>query len=170
MVKNLIPWRKKKHEVEVLKPHDDPTDHLNRSMADLVHELFRPFDEAWSGSLLHPGRTAWSRLPSIDVVESDEAVTVTADLPGLEEKDVDVILNDHTLTLKGERREERTTKDRNVHRIERTFGSFYRTIPLPDGIDRDRVEATFKRGVLRVRLAKRPGAHPSIRRIPVKAA
>ncbi|HMO03073.1 MAG TPA: Hsp20/alpha crystallin family protein [Kiritimatiellia bacterium] len=170
MVKNLIPWKRKKHEVEVLKPHDDPTYHLSRSMADLVHELFRPFDEAWSGSLLHPARAAWSRLPSIDVVESDDAVTVTADLPGLEEKDVEVVLDDHTLTLKGERREERTAKNGNVHRVERTFGSFYRSIPLPEGIDRDRVEATFKRGVLRVHLAKRPDARPSTRRIPVKAA
>lgn len=170
MVKNLIPWKKRKHEVEVLKPNDDPTYHLTRGMADLVHALFRPFDEVRTSGLLHPVRTGWNRLPSVDVVETDEAVTVTADLPGLEEKDVDVLIDDHSLTLKGERREERTTKHGNTHRTERTFGSFYRTVPLPDGIDRDRVEATFKRGVLRVHIAKHPGARSSVRRIPVKAA
>jgi HSP20 family protein len=168
MVKNLIPWKKKKHEVEVLAPDDDPTFALTRGMSDMVHQLFRQFDERFPHSLFrsHAGMSA---MPSVDVVESDDAVTVTADLPGLDEKDLNVSLDDHFLTLRGERKEEREKKGKNYHQIERSYGTFHRSIALPEGIDRDNVEASFKKGVLQVKIAKKPGSPHSVRRIPVKA-
>ncbi len=168
MVKNLIPWKKKKHEVEVLAPDDDPTFALTRGMSDMVHQLFRQFDER----LPHPlfrAHAGTGVMPSVDVAESDNEVVVTADLPGLDEKELNVSLDEHFLTLRGERKEEREKKGKNYHQVERSYGAFHRSIALPEGIDRDHVEATFKKGVLQVKIAKKPGTSHPVRRIPVKA-
>ncbi|HMO51937.1 MAG TPA: Hsp20/alpha crystallin family protein [Kiritimatiellia bacterium] len=168
MVKNLIPWRKKKHEVEVLRPEqDDPTYDLTRGMADMMDHFFRRFDADFGGSLLR-GDFASSATPRLDIAETGEEVTVTADLPGLDEKDIQVSLDGDLLTLRGERRHEHEDKRKNYHRIERSYGSFVRTVALPEGIDRDNVKASFKKGVLTVTIGKTPGAKPSRRRIPVQ--
>jgi len=170
MVKNLIPWKKKAHEVEVLKPHaDDPTYDLTRSMSDMVEHFFRRFDEDFGGPLFRR-EFGMARLPQVDLAETDREVTVTADLPGLEEKDIQVSLEDDVLILRGERRHELEEKKKHYHRVERTYGSFHRAIALPEGIDRDNVKATFKKGVLHVTIGKRPDAKPSRRHIPVEAA
>lgn len=166
MVKNLIPWKKKHHEVEVMRPHDDPTYDLTRGMADMVNQLFRRFDDDLGGSLLR-NEFGFSRMPSVDIAETDNEVTVSADLPGLEEKDIQVSLENDVLTLKGERKHEHEEKKKNYHRIERSHGSFQRSIALPEGIDRENVKATFKNGVLNVKIGKLPGARSSRRRIPV---
>jgi HSP20 family protein len=168
MVKNLIPWKKKSHEVEVLSPNDDPTFNLTRGMADMVNQLFRPFNDQWSRSLFR-NLSGFTTTPNIDVEETDKEVRVTADLPGLEEKDVQIDLDEHFLTLRGERKDEREKKGKNFHHIERSYGAFHRSIALPDGIDRDNVNATFKKGVLKVTIGKLPGHERSVRRIPVKS-
>jgi HSP20 family protein len=168
MVKNLIPWKKQKHEVEVLKPHDDPTFGLTRGLSEMVNQMFRRFDEH---GVFSPSRKdfGFSEMPSIDIAETDDALTVSADIPGLEEKDVQVSLEERTLILRGERRHEHEDKKKNYHLIERSYGSFHRTISLPDGINHDDVKASFKNGVLKVRLGKVPGAKSSSRKIPVEA-
>lgn len=172
MVSNLIPWKKKSrnNEVEVLRPlRDDPTYDLTRSMSDMVDHFFRRFDSDF-------GMTPWlrddaglGRMPSIDVAETDEEVTISADLPGLDEKDIKVTLDGDTLTLRGERKHEKEEKRKNYYRAERSYGSFIRSIALPEGIDRDNVKATFKKGELNVRIGKLPGAKSSRRHIPVEA-
>jgi len=166
MVKNLIPWKKKSHEVEVLKSHDDPTFGLTRGMADMVNQLFRRFDDDLGGSLLR-SEFGFSSMPSVDISETDTEVTVSADLPGLEEKDIQVTLENDVLTLKGERKHEHEEKKKNYYRMEKSYGSFHRSVTLPEGIDKDNVKATFKNGVLNVKIGKVPGAKPSQRRIPV---
>jgi HSP20 family protein len=168
MVKNLIPWKKRNHEVEVLSPNDDPTYNLTRGMAEIVNQLFRPFDDSWSRSLLRT-RSGIAAMPKIDVEETDNEVNVTADLPGLDEKDVQIDLDDQFLTLRGERKEEREKKGKNYHHIERSYGAFHRSIALPDGVDRDQVKATFKKGVLKVKIGKLPGHERSVKRIPVES-
>jgi HSP20 family protein len=166
---NLIPWKKKNHEVEVVKPHDDPTFGLTRSMADMVNDLFRSFDEEMGGFLSRRD-TGWDTFPQVDISETDQDVTVSADFPGLSEKDIKVELDGDYLILKGERKHEHEDKKKNYHRIERSYGSFHRTVALPEGTDPENVNASFKNGELKVRIAKLPDAKKSSRRIEVNAA
>ncbi|HMP88693.1 MAG TPA: Hsp20/alpha crystallin family protein [Kiritimatiellia bacterium] len=165
MVKNLIPWKRKKHEVEVLKPQGDPTYDLTRGMSDMVNQLFRRFDPEVS-SFFRPD-FGWSNLPAVDIAETDKEITVTADLPGLDEQDIHVSLENDTLLIRGERKHEKEEKNKNYYRVERSYGTFHRSIALPDGADRDNIKATFKKGVLNVTIGKMPGAKAARRQIPV---
>jgi HSP20 family protein len=105
----------------------------------------------------------------LDAAETDKAVTVTADLPGLEEKDIELSLNENVLSLKGEKKTESEEEGKNFYRRERTSGAFYREIELPAEIEAAKVAATFKNGVLTVTLPKSEKAKEESRRIPVKA-
>lgn len=100
-------------------------------------------------------------VPSVDVAESDKEVTVTAELPGISEKDVDVTLSDDVLTIKGEKKAEREEKDKNYYMSERTYGSFERSFRLPESADPAKISADFQNGVLTVRVQKRAGAAKS---------
>ncbi len=106
-------------------------------------------------------------VPSLDVTETDEAIEVHLEVPGVEEKDLDVSLTDDLLTISGEKRSEHEDKDDRVHRIERRYGRFSRTLRLPAEVDAGRVEASYEAGVLKVVLPKTPEAKP--RRIEVKS-
>lgn len=108
--------------------------------------------------------------PEIDISETDKAFAVKADLPGVEEKDVDVSVADGVLTLKGERRTEKETKETKLHRVERSFGTFERVMSLPADIDEAKISASFKKGVLTVTLPKKPAAKKSTKKISVKTA
>ncbi len=105
--------------------------------------------------------------PRIDVRESDNETVIEAELPGMKKEDVDVSISNGTLTVKAERREEKEKNRRGFYSLARSWSVFEKTIPLPDGIDIDHVEASFKRGVLRVILPKTAGARERIRQIPV---
>jgi len=124
-------------------------------------EMNRLFDDALRGfgmpSLLGPafGRMSMGTLmPQIDVSESDHEIQVTAELPGIDEKDVEVILADHMLTIRGEKKAEREQKDRDYHLMERSHGTFSRSLPLPFAADPSQVKAAFKNGVLTVTIQK----------------
>jgi len=106
-------------------------------------------------------------FPRIDVRESDNETVIEAELPGMKKEDVDVSISNGTLTVKAERREEKEKNRRGFYSLARSWSVFEKTIPLPDGIDIDHVEASFKRGVLRVILPKTDGARERIRQIPV---
>ena len=109
-------------------------------------------------------------VPAVDVTEDDKAYRIAAELPGMDEKDVEVAVSGGTLTIKGEKRQERETKEPNYYLSERSYGSFQRAFALPDGIDRDRIEAGFAKGVLTVTLPKKPEAQQPAKRIEVKSA
>ncbi len=106
-------------------------------------------------------------FPRIDVRESDNETVIEAELPGMKKEDVDVSISNGTLTVKAERREEKEKNRRGFYSLARSWSVFEKTIPLPDGIDIDHVEASFKRGVLRVILPKTAGARERIRQMPV---
>lgn len=106
-----------------------------------------------------------SLMPSVDVTEDDKAITVTAELPGLTEKDVEVTLHNGMLTLKGEKREEKT--DAEAHVTERRYGRFQRSFQLPDGVDEAAITANVDKGVLQVTVPKNPKAAPKARSIPI---
>jgi HSP20 family protein len=106
--------------------------------------------------------------PRLDVVDEGEAVRISADLPGMERKDVEVLVEDDVLVLRGEKKLESTREEKGCYRVERAFGSFQRMIPLPEDVDAEHAEARFDKGVLTLRLPKRPGATPDVRKIEIK--
>ena len=143
--------------VPVVKRSAPPNREIDRffdSLADEFRHLFR-----WP-SLWHPERWLPSRelmrthMPAVDVYDETDAVVVKADLPGMAKDDIDVSLSGSTLTIKGEKKKEEEVKDEDYYRWERSYGAFARTIDLPAEVKTDEVTATFKEGVLEVRLPK----------------
>ena len=108
--------------------------------------------------------------PVVDVVEKEKEYQISAELPGLEEKDVEVSVADDMLTIKGEKKEEKEEKKKDYYLHERHFGSFERSFGIPDGVDADKIEAHFKNGVLTVTLPKTPEAQKSEKKIAIKTA
>lgn len=108
--------------------------------------------------------------PAIDIVEEPGGYKLTAELPGMAEKDVELVVSGDTVTLKGEKKQESERKDKNCTLSERCYGSFQRTFTLPDGVDRDKITAEFAKGVLTVTLPKNPAAVAEPKKIEVKAA
>jgi len=98
--------------------------------------------------------------PRVDIRETDDALLLQAELPGIDKKDIRLEVKDGVLTLSGERRYEKDVKEENVHRVERAYGSFSRSFSLPTNVDADKVDANMKNGVLEVRLPKRESAKP----------
>jgi HSP20 family protein len=111
---------------------------------------------------------SWVAAPAIDFVERDNAFEVTAELPGLDEKNIEVKLSNGVLTIKGQKEEDKVEKKEDFHLRERRFGSFVRSIRVPETVDADKVEASFKKGVLAVTLPKRPEAQKPVKKIEVK--
>jgi len=112
----------------------------------------------------------WGAAPAVDIVEKEKAYEVTAELPGMDEKNIEVKLANGGLTIKGEKQEEKEEKKKDYYLHERRFGSFERYFAVPEGVDTDKIEATFKKGVLTVTLPKKPEAIKPEKKIEVKAA
>jgi len=113
---------------------------------------------------------AWPTVPAVDITDTEKAYEITADLPGIDEKNVDVKVTNGVLTIKGEKREEKEEKKKDYYLRERNFGSFERSFQVPDGVDNDKIEASFKKGVLTVTLPKKPEAQTAAKKIDIKAA
>jgi HSP20 family protein len=107
--------------------------------------------------------------PAVDVVEKENEYAISAELPGLDEKDVEVTVADGVLTLKGEKKEEREEKTKDYYLSERSFGSFRRSFRLPDDVDVAKIDASFRKGVLRLTLPKSAAAKPKSQKIAIKA-
>ena len=107
--------------------------------------------------------------PAVDVVEKENEFQITAELPGLDEKDIEVSVADDILTIRGEKKEEREEEAKNYHLSERRYGSFLRTFQLPAGIDVEKIAATFRNGVLTITLPKTPEAQTKEKKIAVQA-
>jgi len=106
--------------------------------------------------------------PAMDVTESDIAYEIVAELPGMDEKNVDVTLANGVLTIKGEKKEEREEKKKGYYLSERSFGAFARSLRLPDGVDAAKIDATFKNGILNITLPKTAEAKQSEKKITIK--
>jgi HSP20 family protein len=164
-ITDLIPWNRGKRQVSVQREEREPFLALQREMNQL-------FDDFWGGSWLTPfgmSEREWPVFsPQVDVVETDTEVKVQAELPGLEEKDFEVSVSQDTLTIRGEKKQEKEEKGRNYYRAERSYGSFQRSIPLPRTVDTDRVSAEFSKGVLTISLPK-VAAQEDRKKVVVKA-
>ncbi|MDP2622119.1 MAG: Hsp20/alpha crystallin family protein [Hyphomicrobiales bacterium] len=143
----------------------DPFSQLQRE----VDRLFGEFSRGMP-ALGWPFAGEGALTPSIDVSETDQSLELTAELPGVEEKDIDVTLSNNLLTIKAEKKAEKESKDKTYHLVERSYGAVRRTISVPFDADPDKVEARFDKGVLKVTLPKPPGAAKKERSIKIKAA
>ena len=148
---------------------------MDTQIAKFRDELDRAVERVWRGGSPFsifadmPVLKGWTAgWPAIDVTEDEKGVTIRADVPGMEAKDVNVEVVGKTLCIRGEREEEKETKDASVWRSERRFGSFERTIALPDYIDTEKLEAKYEKGTLKVTAPRIPGESP--KRVEVKAA
>jgi len=135
---------------------------LFKEMEDMVKHFWELFpDEGLTGDLTFD----WS--PRLDIAESEHAIEVKVELPGLEKKDIDISLDGEMLVIKGEKRHEKEEKGKKFHRIERSYGSFHRTLRLPVGVMADKIEAAYTDGVLIITLPKTEEAKKRIAHIDV---
>ncbi len=155
-VRDMIPWRGKEARLARL---DDPLASLQRRMNSLFEDFFEP-----------GLRAGGAFVPSVDVADKEKEVVVTAELPGMEEKDIEVTVDEGVLSICGEKCEESKKERKGYYQVERSFGSFYRTIPLPAAVDRDQVKAVFKKGVLEITLPKTAEAQKKGKKIKVETA
>jgi HSP20 family protein len=128
----------------------DPLDAFPRSLK-LWEE---PFNRFFGDPAVRP----WT--PAVDIVETEDELTLRADLPGMNQEDIDVQIENGTLTLKGTRKLEQEEKDKGYHRIERSYGSFMRAFSLPETVDAETAKASYKDGVLQIAFARREAAKP----------
>lgn len=161
-MKSLLPslWDDRKKAPE-------PFGALHREVDRLFDEFSRGFFPTFANGR---GPSLAALTPSIDVSETDKAIEVTAELPGVDEKDVEVTLTDDILTIRGEKKTETEDKKKDYHLVERSYGMFRRSMAVPAGIDPDAIKAEFSKGVLKVTLPKTPEAAKNARKIEVKAA
>ena len=165
--RDLIPWSRQENRLPVPVSAERGRDNDTHPLLSLHREVNRLFDDAFRsfGVPAFAGLDRAAGWPHVELGETDKEIRVTAELPGLDEKDVEIIVEDGALTLRGEKRSEVEDMDRGY--TERSYGRFERRIGLPQGIDRDHADATFRNGVLTVTLPKTEAANENVRRIPV---
>lgn len=139
-----------------------------RELFGFGRDMDRLFDGLWSNDHgTAPREAVWR--PSVDIAETDRDFVLIADLPGIAREDLDITLVDDRLTIKGRRHRESESKEGNVHRVERAYGTFTRTFDLPAAVDTEAVAATYKDGVLEVTVPKAEEARPKQIEVKVSA-
>jgi HSP20 family protein len=157
--------------IEITKPARTPATRqsgLFEEIRDEMNRVFERFESGWPRWTNLPAR--WSTnfmMPSLDVHENDKSFSIEVELPGVEEKDVSVTVNNGLLTVRGEKKSEREEKKENYYLAERSFGSFERSLRLPETLDDSKIEARFDKGVLRITAPKRPEALKAERKIAI---
>jgi HSP20 family protein len=146
-ITDLIPWKRQE------KPRQEEAPALQ-----IQQQMDRLFDNFFRGSGLEqfgPFREGWDVFnPQVDAIETDRDITVSVELPGMEEKHIDLTLSRDMLTISGEKRQEKEEKGRNYFHAERSYGSFRRSVPLPCEVDAAKADAVFRKGVLTITLPK----------------
>ena len=163
----ILPLRRRGNTMPVRRENDSPVMAIQNEMNRMFDQFFNdPF-----GILpITTAKNISDFMPRIDVSETETAMNVTAELPGMEEKDVQLSLENDALVISGEKKNDVEEKGKNFHRIERSYGSFQRIIPLVSEIQADKVEAVFRNGVLTVTLPKTPAAAKQTRKIAIKSS
>jgi len=146
----------------LMKLTDFPELSWMRRELDRLTGAMRPFELFDQGE----GLAAWS--PAVDISEDDNSITIKADLPDVDRKDINVSVENGMLTIQGERKREKEEKKKNYHRVERSFGSYVRSFSLPESVDKDKIAAECKNGVLTLTLPKRPEKKAKPAQIEVK--
>jgi HSP20 family protein len=164
-ISDLIPWGANKGSQIAKRNEDNPVFSLQRDVNRIFDDFWRRFDQQF-GALARGDAGG----PRTDVAETEKALQVSVELPGIDQKEIDVSLTDGALTIKGEKKNARDENKNGYHLSERSYGSFYRSVPLPQGVDSDKAEAEFKNGVLTVTLPKTQEALARVKKIDVKAS
>ncbi|MBF0100624.1 MAG: Hsp20/alpha crystallin family protein [Desulfobacterales bacterium] len=147
-MRNLIPWRKQKNEVK--SSIEDHINHFHREMNTLFDRFFEKRSNDFPVNLVDEGN--WQ--PKVDISEGKKDIIIKAEIPGIEPKDLDISLNGRVLVIKGEKKNEKESKEKNYHRIERSYGYFNRTLELPTDVIESEVNASYKNGILNIELKK----------------
>jgi HSP20 family protein len=157
-------------KTEITKPAETsrsrPRD-IFSAMRDEMDRVFEHFERGWPRLPSLFRRDDGFSVPNLDLRETSNALVLEAELPGVDEKDVSVTLANGVLTIKGEKKQEKEEKGENYFVSERNFGSFERSIRLPDTIDENKIEAKFEKGILKVTAAKKPEAVKAERKIEI---
>jgi HSP20 family protein len=162
-VRDLIPWNRGTQAPSVFRGSDmDPFLSLHRNVNRLIDEVFRGFDTPSAFGQMMTRNGTW---PTVEVSENDKEIRVIAEVPGLEEKDIEVTLDDGVLVIRGERKSETEDKDRQFS--ERYYGRFERRLALGHEVEEDKVDAKFNNGVLLITLPKTAKAQASAKRIAI---
>lgn len=141
------------------------------SLRDEMERLFDSFEpRLWFDRPIVTSERAFPLCPAIDLLETDKGYAITAELPGLEPDAIHVKLSNGTLTISGEKSDEKTEVDANYHLSERRWGSFQRTVRMPENVEQDKIDAQFAKGVLTIHMPKSKAALASEKTIAVKAA
>lgn len=168
---DFVPWTRERvaHPRSQGAPEESPFLALHREMNRLFDETLRGFGSAPARGLAPAGS---GFVPRLDVAENESEIRIMLELPGLEQKDVDVSLTGDILVVRGEKRDRREaagSKDERWHRIESRYGAFERALQLPCEVEGDKTSARFEHGVLTIVLPKAPSARPQVRRIDVQS-
>jgi HSP20 family protein len=166
-ITDLIPWNRTARPLGMRRREMDPFSSLRREIDRVFSDFLN--DWPWMGRMSLFDRQFSTFMPTVDVTETDKEFCVTAELPGMEEKDIEVSYSDGGLTIKGEKREEREETRGDYYHSERQFGAFERTIPLPEDVNPDKAKASFKKGVLKITLPKTEEARSHKKTIPIEA-
>jgi HSP20 family protein len=157
--------------METWAPFSSLRREMDRLFDDFGRDFWRsPFRSGFGIEPFWQKQMTWAATPAVDVVESEKAYEVTAELPGMDEKNIEVKLSNGNLTIKGEKQEAKEEKKKDYYLQERQFGSFERSFQVPDEVDSSKIEATFAKGVLKVTLPKKAEAQKPAKKIEVKAA
>lgn len=131
-----------------------------RDLMTLREKMNRLFEEAFMTRGEEKELVSGTWTPSVDVYETENALILSAEVPGIEENDIEIKIENSTLTLHGERKFEKETKEENFHRIERAYGSFHRSFTLPNYIDQDKIKAEHENGILKITMPKKTEMKP----------
>jgi len=171
-IKDLVPWKSGRGNALSRLEERDPFLMLHDNLHRMFDDVFRTFDRGFGLGRLpfiyDSDFFGGATIPRVNVSESDKDIQVSAELPGMDEKDVEVTLADGVLTIKGEKKLDKEDKDKEYYRMESSYGLFCRNIQLPSGIDTDKVDATFSKGVLTITIPKTEEAKANVKRIDIR--
>jgi HSP20 family protein len=166
-LKDLMVWNRG-HNVPSHRDFFAPVDSLRKEMDRVFEGLFSDFGDFSSSLFKMDSKPSFS--PRLNMSEGDNEIEVSAELPGIEEKDIQVTLKDGVLSIKGEKKMEEKKKEQSFYRVERHYGSFHRSVRIPEGIEADQIKASFRDGVLKINLPKSEKEDKNIKRIEVKSS
>lgn len=187
-IKKLAPWNWLKKEedeggttVPVKRPEDQTYNYAGRATNPILllhREMDRLFDDAFRGFGLSPFRSdlftplTGSGLikPQVDIAATEKDYSITVEVPGVSEKDVNVEIANNTMTIRGEKKQEKEEKEKNYYRVERSYGSFQRVLSLPEDANQADIKATFKNGVLTIKVPRKALLKADVKQIEIKNA
>lgn len=160
-IRSMLPWASPRRTMTRGERGGDP-------FLSLKREMDRVFENFWDRFERPFGMEPTAGFPRTDISETEDEIEVAMELPGIDEKDIDVSVSEDVITVRGEKKDEREEEKKGYYLSERSYGSFHRTIPIPPGVDADKAEARFRKGVLTITLPKTDDAKSKTRRIEVK--